>query len=88
MSLTGTTPRLTASEESREPRSLAVVAWFDGWGRGANPNARPYDYPRPLTPGEETAWREGHAEGQAERRRHDAHGFATCETSGCDGGHQ
>lgn len=64
--LTGTTARLTAGEVAREPRSLAVVAWFDGWAQGCY-GAPPATYVRRLTPDEAAAWRDGWAEGAADR---------------------
>ena len=66
MSLTGTTDRLTDGERAREPRSLAVVAWYDGWAQ-AHGMGQPYSYPRPLDPFEARSWREGFREGWEER---------------------
>jgi len=84
VSLTGTTRRLTDAERAREPRSLALVAWFDGWSRGGNPRARPELSPRRLTTAEAAAWRDGHREGAAERRCHTVHGFLP-HTDTCGG---
>lgn len=77
--LTGTTRRLTDADRAREPRSLAVVAWFDGNHQGTYPGARPRDYPRQLDPSEAEAWREGWREGHAERVCHAWHGFYGCD---------
>lgn len=71
--------RMTAAELACEPRSLGVVAWFDGYGKGSNPHGhRPMDMPRRLTHSEAADWREGFAEGTRERRCHDVHGFWPC----------
>lgn len=77
MSLTGVAHRLTHSEREREPKSLAVIAWFDGWARGAGEGPH-RTYPRRLSLSEAAAWREGHREGATERRCHRAHGFTPC----------
>lgn len=67
--------RLTAAEREREPRSLGLVAWYDGYMQ-ASYGARPSPMPRRLDAAEARSWREGWAEGWRERRCHDAHGFA------------
>lgn len=68
--------RVTTAEMALEPRSLGVLAWFDGWGQAHG--GRPTDYPRRLTASEGRDWREGWNEGKRERACHDAHGFARC----------
>lgn len=78
MSLTGVARRLTAAERAREPRSLGVIAWFDGHAqgsasRGGRRVAR--TYPRRLDPAEAAEWRQGWADGWREARCHDWHGF-------------
>lgn len=78
MALTNVADRLTAEELAREPRLLHVVAWFDGNARGGNPNARKADFPRRLTRGEATSWRQGFGEGRRERVCHSWHGFIPC----------
>lgn len=78
MSLTGVARRLTAAERAREPRSLAVIAWFDGYAQGSGssiPRRRAATYPRRLDPTEAVSWREGWADGWREARCHDWHGF-------------
>lgn len=60
MSLTGVVRRLTPEQEAAEPRSLALVAYFDGWARKALPLKAHYVYPRPLTPDEAEHWRDGY----------------------------
>ena len=77
MSLTGVARRLTAAERAREPRSLAVVAWFDGHAQGAASPRRvtPHEYPRRLDHTEAASWREGWADGWREARCLDWHGF-------------
>lgn len=77
--LTGTTRRLTAGERAREPRSLALVAWFDGYTRAHNPAVPPHGYPRPLAPAEAREWRAGWAEGRRELVCHTWHGFTPCD---------
>jgi hypothetical protein len=57
------TGRITHSDRAREPRSLAVVAWYDGWGQASG--MRAYTYPRRLDTFEVQSWREGWAEGKA-----------------------
>lgn len=76
--LTGTVRALTRSDRAREPRSLAIIAYFDGYARGSNPRASRAVYPRPLDPREARAWREGFTEGRTEAVCHTWHGFATC----------
>lgn len=78
MSLSGVARRLTAAERAREPRHLHVIAWFDGNARAHNPQAKPTDYPRRLTPDEAASWREGWADGWRERTCHSWHGFGPC----------
>jgi hypothetical protein len=63
MSLSNVVPRLSAAERAREPRSLGVVAWFDGWGQAQG--WPPRTYPRLMTVAESRHWREGWAEGKA-----------------------
>lgn len=68
---------LTAAEKAREPRSLAIVAWYDGWGQGQG--MRPGNcgtYARRLTAAEQAEWRAGYAEGRACLLAHREHGFA------------
>jgi hypothetical protein len=84
MSLTNVARRLTASEIARESRSLAILAWFDGWGRAQNPAAPGMEYPRRLTAHEAESWREGWREGHADALCHRAHGFAE-HTDACRG---
>lgn len=60
---------LTEEELAREHRSLALVAWFDGWGQaqGMPPIGGPAgSYPRRLDAAEQASWREGHAQGRAD----------------------
>lgn len=66
--LSGVAPRgrLGEAERAREPRCMAVVAYFDGWSRGLRIGA-PHEYPRLLDACEARAWREGWIEGCAER---------------------
>ena len=73
--LTGVTQRLTDAERAREPRSLGVVAYFDGYASGAHGHSSARLYPRRLTRDEERSWREGFAEGRAERVCHSWHSF-------------
>ncbi|MCR6649722.1 MAG: hypothetical protein NVV70_16885 [Cellulomonas sp.] len=75
MSLTSVARRLTVAELAREPRSLSVLAYFDGWARGCNPAATPQDYPRRLTTDEARCWREGYDDGRASTACHRIHGF-------------
>lgn len=83
MTLLGVTKKLTAREVADEPRSLGVVAYFDGYIFGAYGNpARNQDFPRRLTRSEEIDWREGFNEGRTERVCHSWHGF-----NPCPGGH-
>ena len=65
--LRGVARRLTAADRAREPRSLAVVAWFDGWGQALGMPPKPY--PRHLSPAEGRAWREGFQQGRQDRPR-------------------
>jgi hypothetical protein len=88
MSLTNVKRSLTRGELAREPRSLAVVAYFDGYTQAAYPNAHRHEYPRPLLRSEARSWHEGFAEGRAERSRLEAHGFASCESIDCEGVHR
>lgn len=76
MSLTNVARRLTKGERAREPRSLGLIAWFDGWGQAHG--HRPSDYPRRLTTDEARDWREGWLAGHREFQCHSAHGFAPC----------
>lgn len=78
MTLTNVKRRLTAAELAREPRSLALVAWFDGWGQATYGRQAAMTYARPVTTAEAGSWRRGWAEGWAERQCHEAHGFAPC----------
>ena len=73
--LTGVARALTAGEISREPRSLGVIAYFDGYMTGAYGRRNAQTYPRRLTRNEEADWREGFAEGRTERVCHSWHGF-------------
>jgi hypothetical protein len=63
MALSNVVRRLTAAELAREPRSLALIAYFDGWGQATG--LPPRDYPRVITAAEARHWREGWAEGKA-----------------------
>jgi hypothetical protein len=60
MTLTNVVERLTPQQQEAEPRSLAIVAFFDGWARKALPLKAPVTYPRPLTPDEAESWRDGY----------------------------
>lgn len=78
MSLRGVVETLTDEQRAAEPRSLAVVAYFDGWARKATPLATAHTYPRPLTPAEAESWREGYRDAVAqqaewERQQHLLH---------------
>jgi hypothetical protein len=84
MSLTGVTRHLTAAERAREPRSLGIMAWFDGHARAWNPDRPWATYPRRLNPAEARSWRQGWDEGRAEKRCHDLHGFGP-HTPECTG---
>lgn len=75
MSLTGVARQLTAAELAREPRSLAVLAYYDGWSRGTNARATPTEYPRRLTADEARAWRDGYDEARGSTACHRIHGF-------------
>lgn len=68
MSLSGVSPtgRLSRAERAREPRSLGVVAWFDGWSQGLGIGS-PAEYPRLLDAREAREWRDGFREGRANR---------------------
>jgi hypothetical protein len=59
---------ITPGELAREPRSLALVAWFDGWERAALRTGRYRVYPRPLDVHEARAWLDGWREGLEQRR--------------------
>lgn len=59
---------LTEDELAREHRCLGVLAWFDGWGQAQGMPPIHGDYPRRLDACEQAEWREGHAEGVAERK--------------------
>ena len=63
MALSNVVRRLSDGELAREPRSLGVVAWFDGWGQAQG--MAPTTYPRRLSAAEAEHWREGWAEGKA-----------------------
>lgn len=78
MSLSNVTTRLTAGERAREHRHLGVIAYFDGYARGSNPQARLEQYPRRLTRDEAACWRDGFNEGRTERICHTWHGFTPC----------
>lgn len=78
MSLTNVKARLTAAERAREPRSLALRAYYDGWTQATSGRQAAMTYPRPLTTVEARSWRKGWAEGFAARRCHEAHGFGRC----------
>ena len=70
---------LTADEKAREPRSLALVAWFDGWAQAQGISSGSNGtYPRRLTAGEQAKWREGFNEARADLMCHRAHGFGPC----------
>lgn len=76
MSLSGVTARPTAGELAREPRSLGLIAYFDGYAAGSHgAGHRRFDMPRRLTRDEERHWREGFTEGRRERVCHSWHGF-------------
>lgn len=64
MALSSVVPRLTDAERAREPRSLGLVAWFDGWGQAQG--MPPHTYPRLLDAAEGAEWREGWATAKAE----------------------
>lgn len=72
--LTGVASRLTVGEVAREPRSLAVIAYFDGYAAGSG-STRRQTYPRRITRDEERSWRDGFTEGRTERVCHSWHGF-------------
>lgn len=84
MALTNVARRLTAGEIAREPRNLGVVAWFDGYARGNNPKAPATNFPRRLTTGEASDWRDGYRTAQTEASCHRAHGFGP-HTTECGG---
>lgn len=69
--LTGVAARVTAGMMAREPKSLAIIAWYDGWAQAVY-GAQPKTYPRELTPREAESWREGWAEGREQRLEQDA----------------
>ena len=79
MALSGVAQRLTAAEIAREPRSLAVVAWFAGNAAGEAGRPSPWTAPRRLTREEEESWREGWREGRALRVCLAWHGFNPCD---------
>lgn len=79
MALTNVTTTLTAAEKAREPRMLHVVAWFDGYTRGAYPSSTPDTFPRRLTTSEAREWRAGFNEGRRERVCLAWHGFTPCD---------
>lgn len=60
MTLTSVVQHLTPEQHDTEPRSLAIIAFFDGWARKALPLKAPATYPRPLTPDEADSWRDGY----------------------------
>lgn len=64
MSLSNVVRRLSRGDLAREPRSLAVIAYYDGWGQAHG--MPPKEYPRPITTAEAAHWREGWADGKAE----------------------
>jgi uncharacterized lipoprotein YddW (UPF0748 family) len=75
VSVTGVVRSLTAEQQAAEPRSLELVAWFDGYARKAYPLKKPATYPRPLLPHEAESWRQGYREAVAqaaewERQQH------------------
>lgn len=70
MALTNVVRRLTVSERAREPRSLALIAYFDGWGQATG--LPPRDYPRVITDAEARSWRDGWWDGKAEQAAWDA----------------
>jgi len=82
--MTGTTRRLTAAERAREPRSMGVIAFYDGGARAWNPGRPWATYPRRLDPAEASSWRDGWEQGRAAKRCHDAHGFGP-HTEACGG---
>lgn len=59
---------LTEEELAREHRSLGILAWFDGWGQALGMPPIHGDYPRRLDAREQAEWREGHAQGVADRK--------------------
>jgi len=62
---------LTADEKAREPRSLALVAWFDGWAQALGISSGTNGtYPRRLDASEQREWREGFAEGKRQMTDH------------------
>jgi len=73
MSLSNVARRLTKAEIAREPRSLAVIAWFDGNAVGSGLKSRT-TYPRRLTRDEAESWREGGRDGRRARVCHARHG--------------
>lgn len=66
MSRPNTVPELDPGELAREPRSLAVIAYYDGWGQAVG--MKPMTYPRTLTDAEGQHWQEGWDEGKADTR--------------------
>lgn len=70
MALSNVVRRLNASERAREPRSLAVIAYFDGYGQAQG--WEPRDYPRVITDAEARHWREGWAEAKRDQAAWDA----------------
>lgn len=69
---------LSAGERAREPRTLGVIAYYDGWACGSGQGKRA-TYPRRLTPAEAQRWRDGFDDGRHERVCHAWHGFRECQ---------
>lgn len=65
MSLSSVVRTLSASELAREPRSLALIAYLDGWGQATG--LPPMTYPRRISAAEARHWREGWTEGKADQ---------------------
>lgn len=63
MSRPDTVAELEPGERAREPRSLALIAYYDGWGQGMG--MAPMTYPRNLTDDEGKHWQEGWDEAKA-----------------------
>lgn len=62
MSLENVVDELDASELAIEPRSLALIAYYDGWGQSVGLPAM--TYPRRITRAEAEHWQEGWDEGK------------------------
>lgn len=70
MSLSNVVRHLSASELAREPRSLGVIAYLDGYGQATG--LPPMTYPRRISAAESRHWREGWDEGKADQAAWDA----------------